>query len=174
MSRRSPIISLAALCLALLSASCSIPNLEPQECVEARDTVTKFYSFHFGNEMKPTRYEDLSLAAWLVAGVAALGLGAMASAALAIAAAVAEIDEIFGPRDFIGRAGGGRLRHLNGLTLRDPALADMRVLRVLLEVDLLRRVLRGLGESEDLAELLVERCQLFSFQVLEGDVGLSI
>lgn len=34
----------------------------------------------FGNEMKPPRYEDLSLAAWLVAGVAALGLGAMASA----------------------------------------------------------------------------------------------
>lgn len=34
----------------------------------------------FGNEMKPPRYEDLSLAAWLVAGVGALGLGALASA----------------------------------------------------------------------------------------------
>lgn len=54
MNRRNPIISLAALFIAVFSASCSIPNLEPQECVQARDTVTKFYSFHFGNDMKPS------------------------------------------------------------------------------------------------------------------------
>lgn len=34
----------------------------------------------FGNEMKPPRYEDLSMAMWLVVGIAALGLGAMSSA----------------------------------------------------------------------------------------------
>lgn len=39
-----------ALCL----ASCSIPNLEKPECAGARDVVKRFYSFHFGNDMKPT------------------------------------------------------------------------------------------------------------------------
>lgn len=34
----------------------------------------------FGNEMKPPRYEDISVAAWLVAGVSALALGGAASA----------------------------------------------------------------------------------------------
>lgn len=34
----------------------------------------------FGNEMKPPRYEDISLAMWLVVGVGALALGGMASA----------------------------------------------------------------------------------------------
>ena len=38
---------------AFFIASCSIPNLEPAECVEARDSARQFYSFHFGNEMKP-------------------------------------------------------------------------------------------------------------------------
>jgi hypothetical protein len=35
----------------LLSA-CSVPNLEESECTVARLEVKKFYSFHFGNEMK--------------------------------------------------------------------------------------------------------------------------
>ena len=39
---------------ALFIASCSIPNLEPAECVEARDSARQFYSFHFGNEMRPS------------------------------------------------------------------------------------------------------------------------
>lgn len=33
----------------------------------------------FGNEMKPPRYEDLSMAMWLVVGVLALALGGVAS-----------------------------------------------------------------------------------------------
>ena len=32
-----------------LSLSCSIPNLEPTSCIEARTAVREFYSFHFGN-----------------------------------------------------------------------------------------------------------------------------
>jgi len=39
---------LVASCLLL---SCSIPNLEPTECIQARDIVREFYSFHFGNDM---------------------------------------------------------------------------------------------------------------------------
>jgi len=34
-----------------LLASCSIPNLEPAECIQGRDIVREFYSLHFGNEM---------------------------------------------------------------------------------------------------------------------------
>jgi hypothetical protein len=32
--------------------SCSLPNLEPVECTEARTQVREFYSFHFGNDMR--------------------------------------------------------------------------------------------------------------------------
>ncbi|MFN0277657.1 MAG: hypothetical protein ACKVRN_03540 [Pyrinomonadaceae bacterium] len=28
-----------------------MPNLESPQCIEARDTVKRFYSFHFGNDM---------------------------------------------------------------------------------------------------------------------------
>ena len=38
--------------LSVLVAACSIPNLESQECIEARTTVREFYSFHFGNDLK--------------------------------------------------------------------------------------------------------------------------
>jgi len=34
--------------------SCSIPNLEKPECTEARNAVKEFYSFHFGNDMRPS------------------------------------------------------------------------------------------------------------------------
>jgi hypothetical protein len=34
--------------------SCSIPSLESAECTEAREAVKELYSYHFGNEMKPT------------------------------------------------------------------------------------------------------------------------
>jgi hypothetical protein len=39
---------------ALCIAGCSIPNLEGAECSEAREAVKHFYSFHFGNDMRPT------------------------------------------------------------------------------------------------------------------------
>lgn len=33
---------------------CSQPILESQECIESRDVVKTFYSFHIGNDMKPS------------------------------------------------------------------------------------------------------------------------
>jgi hypothetical protein len=36
------------------SIGCSIPNLEKPECAAARQTVREFYSYHFGNDMKPS------------------------------------------------------------------------------------------------------------------------
>lgn len=33
---------------------CSQPVLESSECLESRDSVKKFYSFHIGNDMKPS------------------------------------------------------------------------------------------------------------------------
>lgn len=41
-------------------SSCSIPNLEEPACIESRDPVKQFYSFHFGNDMKPS-VENLKL-----------------------------------------------------------------------------------------------------------------
>jgi hypothetical protein len=38
----------------LCLSACSIPNLEKPECTEARDAVREFYSFHIGNDMKPS------------------------------------------------------------------------------------------------------------------------
>lgn len=37
-----------------LSASCSLPSLESAQCTAARDSVKRFYSFHFGNDMHPS------------------------------------------------------------------------------------------------------------------------
>jgi hypothetical protein len=37
-----------------ITAACSIPNLESEQCTAARDNVRKFYSFHFGNDMHPS------------------------------------------------------------------------------------------------------------------------
>jgi hypothetical protein len=34
---------------AYCSLGCSVPNLETPACVESRDIVREFYSFHFGN-----------------------------------------------------------------------------------------------------------------------------
>lgn len=47
---------LFALCL----SACSIPNLEKPECTEARSAVREFYSFHIGNDLKPSA-ENLKL-----------------------------------------------------------------------------------------------------------------
>ena len=35
-------------------SSCRVPNLETPQCIEARDAVKRFYSFHFGNDMHPS------------------------------------------------------------------------------------------------------------------------
>jgi hypothetical protein len=53
------VVSVACFSLVLLS-SCSLPNLEKPQCSEARDFVRRFYSFHFGNEMRPSP-ENLKL-----------------------------------------------------------------------------------------------------------------
>jgi hypothetical protein len=45
---------------AFVIAGCSIPNLESPECTEARTAVKQFYSFHFGNDTRPSR-ENLKL-----------------------------------------------------------------------------------------------------------------
>jgi hypothetical protein len=45
---------------AFLLCSCSIPNLEKPECTEARNAVREFYSFHIGNDIKPSA-ENLKL-----------------------------------------------------------------------------------------------------------------
>ena len=47
------VVSVAGLCVFLLS-SCSIPSLEKPQCTAARDTVKRFYSLHFGNDMHPS------------------------------------------------------------------------------------------------------------------------
>ena len=38
----------------VFTTACSVPNLESQQCSEARDVVKKFYSFHFANDMTPS------------------------------------------------------------------------------------------------------------------------
>ena len=47
---------------ALCIGACSIPNLEGAECSAAREAVKHFYSFHFGNDMRPSP-ENLKLRA---------------------------------------------------------------------------------------------------------------
>jgi hypothetical protein len=51
-------------CFLLIASSflvgCSQPILESQQCIESRDVVKKFYSYHFGNDMKPSA-ENLEL-----------------------------------------------------------------------------------------------------------------
>lgn len=37
-----------------LVQSCRLYSLEPLECTEARVAAKQFYSFHFGNEMRPS------------------------------------------------------------------------------------------------------------------------
>lgn len=44
---------LFCLILVLFGASC-VSSLETPECGQARTSVKKFYSFHFGSEMKPS------------------------------------------------------------------------------------------------------------------------
>jgi hypothetical protein len=46
--------------ISVASFSCGVPNLESQQCTEARVAVRQFYSFHFGNDMRPSA-ENLKL-----------------------------------------------------------------------------------------------------------------
>lgn len=46
-------VCLFILCLGL--SRCSIPSLESPDCAAARDGVKQFYSFHFGNDMHPSK-----------------------------------------------------------------------------------------------------------------------
>ena len=43
-----------SLALGILQISCSVPNLEVPECAQSRVAVKQFYSFHFGNDMRPS------------------------------------------------------------------------------------------------------------------------
>lgn len=59
MSTRSSILlnGMVALVIAAVwvgFSGCSVPTLESAECTSARDGVKRFYSFHFGNDMKPS------------------------------------------------------------------------------------------------------------------------
>lgn len=66
---RAPFVNIAGRCLlffvlvvAFFPVGCSIPNLESPECGAARQAVKEFYSFHFGNDMKPSQ-ENLQMRA---------------------------------------------------------------------------------------------------------------
>lgn len=57
MNFKFKIQSIGLFCLSLFAFclySCSIPNLQEQECIEARQNVKEFYSYHFGNDMRLT------------------------------------------------------------------------------------------------------------------------
>ena len=41
-------------CLAFSVAGCSLPSLEKPQCTAARDTVKRFYSLHFADDMRPS------------------------------------------------------------------------------------------------------------------------
>ena len=41
-------------CLLLFISACSVPNLDKPQCTVSRGTVKEFYSYHFGNDMKPS------------------------------------------------------------------------------------------------------------------------
>ena len=46
---------LLAFCIlhsAFCISACRVPNLDSPQCADARDAVKRFYSFHFGNDMR--------------------------------------------------------------------------------------------------------------------------
>lgn len=51
-NRLSEFLPYCLLLIACCSFSCSVPNLEAPECIESRNTVKEFYSYHFAHEMK--------------------------------------------------------------------------------------------------------------------------
>ena len=50
---RSRLAATTLICIlaAAMFAGCSLPNLEPEQCVAARDAVKQFYSFYFAHDM---------------------------------------------------------------------------------------------------------------------------
>ncbi len=46
--------SVCSVAIFFFALACSVPSLEKPQCVAARDTVKRFYSFHFGNDMHPS------------------------------------------------------------------------------------------------------------------------
>lgn len=44
--------SIRLILLAFVLSACAVPNIENPRCREAQDFLKKFYSFHFGNEMR--------------------------------------------------------------------------------------------------------------------------
>ena len=44
-------VTICSLLTAFCLLSCSVPNLEPVECDQARDVVRELYSAHFGNNL---------------------------------------------------------------------------------------------------------------------------
>lgn len=61
--------------LTFFVSSCGTPNLEDPTCTGARTEVRQFYSFHFGNDMKPStenvKLRDKFLTAELAAALTA-------------------------------------------------------------------------------------------------------
>jgi hypothetical protein len=55
-SARIFVITVAVACV--FATACSLPALESPQCTDARETVRKFYSFHFGNDIAYT-VEDI-------------------------------------------------------------------------------------------------------------------
>jgi hypothetical protein len=52
------ILLVGLLITAFASFACSIPNLESASCIESRNALREFYSYHFGNSMTFSK-EDL-------------------------------------------------------------------------------------------------------------------
>lgn len=48
------LLSSSLMCLVIANGSCSVPSLETAGCVDARESVKRFYSIHFGNDMHPS------------------------------------------------------------------------------------------------------------------------
>ncbi len=46
--------SVCSVAVVFFAPACSLPSLEKPQCAAARDTVKRFYSFHFGNDMHPS------------------------------------------------------------------------------------------------------------------------
>lgn len=54
-SKLRKLILLFLLFFVFCTVNCSIPNLEDPACGASKGTVKKFYSYHFGNDMKFTK-----------------------------------------------------------------------------------------------------------------------
>ena len=46
--------SVSSVAIIFLASSCRVPNLEKPQCTAARDSVKRFYSYHFGTDMRPS------------------------------------------------------------------------------------------------------------------------